>query len=206
MAACTLVELGCGNGRDALWLAGRLALVVAVDQAHSSVSRLTAAVAEHPELAPHVRFVQADFTALPRRDEAPLSVASGSGVQCVYARFTLHAVDAPSASRALRWAWRELAPGGLLALEARSVLGAMYGQGDAVPGERDAFVLGHYRRFLRRDEMCAELRQLGFELEHVDERAGLAPYGTDDPVLLRILARKPLAVAATATAAAAATL
>jgi hypothetical protein len=173
--------------------------VVALDLSHASIARLQAAIdqshshsdsgASSAGLAEHVTFVEADFSNLPVNvTEPPLSIPS---VSVVYSRFTLHAIDAQAQSRALRWSWNALSKGGLLAIEVRSVLGSLYGKGSPVEGERDAFVHGHYRRFLRHDEPIAELRDLGFEIAYDDERSGVAVFGDDDPVVLRVIARKP---------------
>ena len=73
-------------------------------------------------------------------------------------------------------------------IEARSVKGDLYGRGE--PAGRDAFVHdGHYRRFIRLDELAAELEAAGFEIEEAIEKRGLAVFGTDDPVVVRVLAR-----------------
>jgi len=200
LSTCSLVELGCGNGRDALWFAARgVQRVVALDLSHASIARLQAAIdqshshsdsgASNAGLADHVTFVEADFSNLPTNvQEPPLSIPS---VTMVYSRFTLHAIDAQAQARALRWSWNALSKGGLLAIEVRSVLGSLYGKGTPVEGERDAFVHGHYRRFLRHDEILAELREIGFDVAYEDERSGVAVFGDDDPVVLRIIARKP---------------
>jgi len=200
LSSCSLVELSCANGRDALWFAARgVQRVVALDLSHSSIARLQAAIDQshsHSDsgmssngLADHVTFVEADFSNLPTNvQEAPLAIPT---VNVVYSRFTLHAIDAQAQARALRWAWSALPKGGLLAIEVRSVLGSLYGKGTPVKGERDAFVHGHYRRFLRHDELTAELRGLGFEIAYDDERSGVAVFGDDDPVVLRVIARKP---------------
>lgn len=190
------MELGCGNGRDALWFAQRgVQHVVAVDLSHSSIARLQAAVAQGAStdaptsLAHHLKFVEADFSSLPTPPSAePLCCTEG--VHVVYSRFTLHAIDAAAQARALQWAYAALADGGLLAIEARSVLGSLYGKGTPVEGERDAFVFGHYRRFLRREELLRDLTALGFTIEHEEERDGVAVFGDDDPVVVRVIARK----------------
>jgi hypothetical protein len=105
----------------------------------------------------------------------------------VYMRFVLHAVPAEVASRALSWASRNLRAGGRIFIEARSVLGSLYGVG--TPAGRDAFFQdGHFRRFIRADELVRELRELGFKIDDVCEEAHLAVHGDDDPVVVRVMA------------------
>jgi bifunctional enzyme CysN/CysC len=62
--------------------------------------------------------------------------------------------------------------------------------GTAVGDEKDAYINTHFRRFLRKDELLKELEGLGFIIEFVDERDGVAALGDDNPVVLRVHARK----------------
>ena len=52
-------------------------------------------------------------------------------------------------------------------------------------GDPDAWIHSHYRRFERKDRLCAFLTQLGFELLEVAEKNGIAVYQDDDPVVVR---------------------
>ena len=109
-------------------------------------------------------------------------------LDAVYSRFSLHAVDEEGAGRAIRWAYKNLSHGGLFLLEVRSVKDDLYGQGEEVG--KDAFVCGHYRRFIRNEELVAELKSNGFEIEENIESKGLAIHGNTNPVIIRIVARK----------------
>ena len=86
----------------------------------------------------------------------------------------MHAIQAEGASRTLKWAFQNLKSGksnftnyhsnfllgGFLYIEVRSVLDPMCGKGTKVEGERDAWINTHYRRFIRKDELVAELEGL----------------------------------------------
>lgn len=66
----------------------------------------------------------------------------------------------------------------------------LFGKGRQV--ERNAFFYdNHYRRFIAMDELTASLEQNGFRVEYAQERTGFAPYGNDDPPVIRIVAVKP---------------
>ena len=69
----------------------------------------------------------------------------------------------------------------------RSVSGSLYGYGQ--PAGRDAFIHdGHYRRFIRRDELHDEIVEIGFRVDELIETDGLAVHGGDDPVVIRAFA------------------
>ena len=110
-----VIELGCGNGRDAHYLAGRGIEVTAVDQAVTNLD----------EALLNPRFVGADFTML---DEAPQQFDG------VYSRFTLHSITSEEQARVLGWTERALKIGGYLCIEVRGYLNGIYGLGDPVPG------------------------------------------------------------------------
>ncbi len=177
--AASLFELGCGNGRDVHYFAGLGHRVIACDRSSVAIEELAGGVSgcgyrHQPEL------VVGEMGSLPAR-EAPLDA--------VYSRFTLHAVDVGEASRALRWAYDNLAVGGQFLAEARSVKGSLYGKGVEVA--RDTFLYNdHTRRFLRLDELLAELGGLGFTIVDHSETDGVAVHKDDDPVVIRVVARK----------------
>jgi SAM-dependent methyltransferase len=175
-----LVELGCGNGRDAVFFAEKGLRVVACDQSEVAIDSLDARP-QNAQYAHRPTFLATDFTRLDDGRFGPVDV--------VYSRFTLHAVTQPEASSALAWSARNLGPGGLLLVEVRSVKGSLYGLGEA--RERDAFVYnGHYRRFVRLDELTGEVTALGLAVEESIESDGLAVHKSDDPVVIRLVASR----------------
>lgn len=174
-----LFDLGCGNGRDALFFANRGVKVTACDRSQVAVDTLRA----RPDLERfehEPQFVVADFLELHHAYRGPAP-------DFVYSRFTLHAVPANVQAAALGWTRRALAPGGKLLIEVRSVKGSLYGKGKEV--DRDAFLYdGHYRRFVRMDELTSELTALGFGIDSAIEASGVAVYRDDDPVVIRLVA------------------
>lgn len=96
------LDLGCGEGGDAIWLAEHGWTVVAVDVAHTALARGRAAAAEHG-VAGHVEFVQHELTS---------SFPEGS-FDLVSACF-LHSTMDMDRPAILRRAAAAVAPGGAL--------------------------------------------------------------------------------------------
>jgi len=172
-----LLEFGCGNGRDATYFHETLHVEV-----HGTDISQTA-VEQCRNACPGATFAVQSFTDLPTPyDDTQFDV--------IYSRFTLHSVGEAEASRALRWAYDNLCPGGLLLIEVRSTRDPMCGVGQAVPGERNAFINHHYRRFVVCEELISEVHALGFKVEFQQEADNLSPHGADNPVLIRLHLRR----------------
>ncbi|OGQ05119.1 MAG: hypothetical protein A2W61_06275 [Deltaproteobacteria bacterium RIFCSPLOWO2_01_44_7] len=178
-----LLELGCGNGRDAWFFIRNKVSVWACDICPVAIERVQRKA--RAEQYPTERFFEADFTEFEK---------GGLNSHCfaIYSRFTLHAIDEEGARRLLKWASQILPHGGLLCIEVRSVKDPLFHSGRGIPVGKDAFIYeeGHYRRFVRKEELNQELVSLGFDLEAMVESDNLAVLGSDNPVVIRVLARK----------------
>ncbi len=169
----TLVDLGCGNGRDAVFFAGLGLRVLAMDLSETAIAALQARGVEN------ARFLCGDFVSSPEHTPGRYDYA--------YSRFSLHAVNRNQERLLLQTLHRALKPGGKLFIEVRSVHDPLYGRGK--PLERNAFFYdNHYRRFVELDELTAALEEFGYRVEYAVESTGFAPYGNDDPPVIRVVA------------------
>lgn len=175
-SATRLLEVGCGNGRDAAHFArSGVATVVAIDVAEAAIEGCRR---RYP--LDGLSFHAGDIASLP---------ADAARFDVVYSRFCLHAMTPPEEDRFLEETAARLAPGGRLLVEARSINDPLARKGEVIsPTER---IHGHYRRFIVPEELAAKLVEAGFEVDELDEAAGVAPLGDDDPVVLRVAARVP---------------
>ncbi|MDW3210008.1 MAG: class I SAM-dependent methyltransferase [Reichenbachiella sp.] len=168
----SLVELGCGNGRDSIYFIKNKLEVFGTDQCQTTIGRLKDLKLEGG------KFEVKDFTTLGELGK----------FDNIYSRFTLHSVSEKQASQTLTWAFDSLNVGGKLCIEVRSIHDELYGEGTEV--ERDAFVTDHYRRFVRIDELTKELETLGFKIEYSEESKGFAVYKNEDPAVIRVVATR----------------
>lgn len=170
-----LVELGCGNGRDALFFAAQGLEVLALDMSPVAIEGLQRL---H---VPHAEFQCGDFV--------NSDIHQPSSHDYVYSRFTLHAINFNQEQVLLQRVFSGLKPGGKLFIEVRSNHDPLYGKGRQV--ERNAYFYdNHYRRFLVLEELVGSLEKYGFQVEYAQEGQGFAPYGNDDPPVIRVVAAK----------------
>jgi len=169
----TMIELGCGNGRDTAFFAkNSIKHITGVDQCPNVIGQLRSLE------IPNASFVQYDFT----------SLSNESNYDHIYSRFTLHSIDRDEASKTMQWAYEALVVGGQFYIEVRSVNDEFCGLGESL-GD-DAWFSDHYRRFIRIEEMSEELESYGFRLIYKIESKGFAPYKEEDPLIIRIVAEK----------------
>jgi bifunctional enzyme CysN/CysC len=170
-----LLEIGCGNGRDALFFAGLGHEVVAIDPSRAAIE--SCRELESPEL----RFLVGRFP--------DVDADVPGDFDAVYSRFSLHAMTQAEQDDALAGACARLRPGGRLFVECRSINDPLARKGEVIsPTER---IHGHYRRFLILERLLEQLEGLGLRVDDAVERNGLARYKDDDPVVIRVTASLP---------------
>lgn len=173
----SILELGCGNGRDTIFFADKGYKVTAIDASDVAIDSLV-----RKYNAKNIWFICDDFTRS--------AVVKASQYKYVYSRFTLHAINAVQENEMLHNVFQALKPHGKFFVEARSINDELYGKGRAI--EKNAFIYhGHYRRFIDLDDLCRKLRDSGFGIEMAEESNGFAPYGESDPKIIRVIAVKP---------------
>ncbi len=173
----SLLDVGCGNGRDSRYFSAGGFKVTGIDQAVSAVEN-NKNVSRNDET-----YIAGDFTS----EEFLKTLGL---FDLIYSRFTLHSVSKTNASAFLSHSFNMLNKGGILAIEVRSVNSDMYGKGERDKEDPDAWIFGHYRRFVRKEELSNELEKIGYKIIYNQEQSGWSKYKDDDPVLIRIIAQK----------------
>jgi hypothetical protein len=78
--------------------------------------------------------------------------------------------------------------GGRLFIECRSINDPLARKGEVIsPTER---IYGHYRRFIVLEDLKARVEAAGFLICEATESDGLAVYGDDNPVVIRLMAQR----------------
>ncbi|WP_299546292.1 adenylyl-sulfate kinase [uncultured Helicobacter sp.] len=174
----SLIELGCGNGRDSLYFAKNNLKVLGVDQCDNVIAFLQ-------QYKNHsLKFQCADFTKLDL-----CSSAGGGAYDIVYSRFTLHSITQNQQNRVFEWVRNHLQDDGLFAMEVRGHKNSLYRMGIPVIDEKDAFIFeNHYRRFLKFDMLLEELKD--FNIIYAKEDKGFAPFRDEDDYFIRVIAQK----------------
>ncbi len=187
----TLLELGCGNGRDSVYFARNAINITAIDQVQSEIDYLNAHFGSK-----NCVFLCGDFSSLS-------SIASleslKSTYDCIYSRFSLHSITHAQQKRLFAELPQYLKVGGILAIETRGKRNSLYQKGQATQDEKDAFIYEeHYRRFVSLGDLCAEIEEIlkdskSFKILYAKESQGFAPFTQgkkkEDDYFIRVIAR-----------------
>ncbi|MDG1435955.1 MAG: class I SAM-dependent methyltransferase [Saprospiraceae bacterium] len=169
-----LIEFGCGNGRDSKHFAKQGINVLALDQCKKEIAFLS----DKFKSTKNLIFLAEDMTNLPDLENSDF----------LYSRFTIHAIDRKGEEKLVKWAASNLKANGLFFVEVRSVKDELYGIGEAL-GD-NAYFTDHYRRFIILEELHQQFTSNGLDIIYSIESKGLAPYKTQDPVVIRLIAQK----------------
>ena len=161
----TLLELGCGNGRDAIFFAEKGKKVSALDLSAQTIQNLSSLNVKNSE------FFNQDFSQL----------SNFKNFDYVYSRFTLHSIDDETEKMVFQQLPKVLKTGGLFLLEARSLKDEELTK---------TFGTDHFRRYLDYEETVNKIERLNFRVIEKIESQGLSPYQDEDPFLIRIIAEK----------------
>ena len=160
----SLIDLGCGNGRDSIYFFKKGLNVLGVDQCGEEINYLNKEYSSKG-----LFFMIGDFTELPRGE-----------FDYIYSRFSLHSITKKGEDKVFSWVKKSLKKNGLFLFEVRSIKDKLYKKG----------VSDHYRRFLNFGELKSKLRNLEFKIIDSIEARGLAVYKNENPKIIRIVAEK----------------
>lgn len=173
-----IVELGSGNGRDAIYFANHQHSVIAIDQSITALNIAKESLKDRFEdyLEPKdLDFVNEDYSKY-------------DSIDVIYSRFTIHAITKNDEEFLLPNIYKGLNPGGLFCIEVRTTKDPLYGVGEDC-GE-NTFITDHKRRFIDSQVFVKQCLKLGFKILYFTEENNLSIHGDDNPVLMRLILEK----------------
>lgn len=173
-SAGRLVDIGSGNGRDALWFARSGREVLGLDYAASAVAQAKSAASSEGLPATFETF---DLYDLGQVLTMGARLAADGGPGTLYGRFLLHALEDDGRGHLWRLAETALSAGGHMYLEFRTGKDA---EAKHVFGE-------HFRRFLDPDLVADEVEAAGGSVEYREDGHGMAPFRGEDPHICRLV-------------------
>lgn len=180
----TVIELGCGNGRDGTAFGQFAQKYIGIDACPIAVNAFAESITKLPtDFSEKLTVMQGDFTNINFND-----LASGITRLVIYSRFSLHSIGYEDAERLFKkLACMKNMPW-IFLLEARTIYDTLYGQGENV-GLHE-FKTDHYRRFIDPDIFLRTLAS-NFSISYFEVDSGFAPFGDQDPLIMRAVFQSP---------------
>ncbi len=171
----TLIEFGCGNGRDSEFFGSFGIDVLAMDASAAAIE-----ACQQDGACPHIEYRQVNVSDAQPHVAEFLKARNRQLPVAVYARFFLHAITPEEQSEFFGMLSAVLPRDSIVLFEYRTV-------GD----ESDRKEFGsHYRRFLAHSDLLDSLASYGFAIDYEIENRGLAKYRNEDAMVGRCIARK----------------
>lgn len=172
----TMIELGCGNGRDAIFFAKNKINVIAIDQSQDVINNLKNKISYK-----NIEFISDDFI--------KTKILQEGEYDYVYSRFTIHSISEEQEDILLDKVYNILKEKGMFFIEVRSVKDDIYGLGKKV-GKNTYMYNKHTRRFIVLEELIKKLKSVGFEIIIANESKNYAVYKNENPIVIRIIVKK----------------
>lgn len=172
-----IIDLGCGNGRDGMFLAGLGHRLVGLDASPSAIASCMVRLGRtDPACQARTRFE----AGLADQDCLDQIAAEFAGPVLIYSRFFFHAIDDETEQRVLARIGAILRKqGGALAVEYRTI--------EDQEGVRETGA--HYRRYVDPAKFAQRLEGNGLSLVWDAQGRGMAKYRNDDAYVARMVAR-----------------
>lgn len=175
----SVVEFGCGNGRDAIYYCQSGRQVLGFDLCREAIDKCNE-LARLRSVSQMGQFEVADI--INEEELLPLvrRHSSGHSPTIFYARFFLHSIDEAREDSLFRVVSSSLAPRDVFCVEFRTTSDA---QNLKLYGE-------HYRRFLEVDGTVQKCKAHGMAVGYAIEGTDLAVHGNENPHVARIIGER----------------
>ncbi len=173
----TIIDCGCGDGRDALFFAKYGRSVVGVDRSIEAV-QLCKRKADAEGLN-DATFMAVDFGDKNSIEQLNSNLHIKTERALIYARFFIHAIDETAEANFLKFC----------ADLCKVTQGKIFFEFRTAEDEKIEKTFGqHYRRFIDLDTITSRLKAYGFEIEYNVRGRGFAKYKTEDAMVARVIA------------------
>jgi len=174
-----IIELGSGNGRDAIFFAHHNYNVIALDQ--SKIAMDVAKKKIDPKVAKYFHPKALDFVLEDYSKYKPIDM--------FYSRFSIHSITKSDELILLPNIYKNLNNNGLFCIEVRTTKDPLFGIGESC-GENTFINNNHRRRFIDTKEFRSQVSEIGFKERYFIEENNLSVVNNDNPTLMRIILQK----------------
>ena len=177
----TIIEFGCGNGRDSLYFASQGYKVSAMDLSEEAIAACSKSASN--QKFSHSKFQvgsldkEEDITSI---FETARNLAGDEEEIVGYSRFVMHSINDEQEFAFMRHLGNSMLSGEKIYFEFRSFEDA----------KLQKTYDNHYRRFVKTEKFIEAMISLEFNLDYQITGQGMAKYKTEDPFVSRLIFTK----------------
>ena len=172
----TIIDLGCGNGRDSIFFQNCGFSVYGVDQCEKIIGALNNRTNSN-------NYFSIGISELGNTLNENLI----KSINVVYARFFVHAISKEEESDLMQFL-SKLKKHTLFFAESRSIDDKNFAKGKKI--SQFTYSTDHARRFTNKNDLENKLRNINYKIIESNEDTGLAIYNDENPLIIRIIASK----------------
>ena len=168
-----ILDIGCGNGRDAIFFFEKGLKVTGIDKSSTAIKIIKERFPNNKNLLCY------------KKDIARYNFKKIGKFDFIYLRFLLHAINLNTQKNLFKHIGNIRKKNTLIMFEFRTDKDSLRNKGKKL-SNNETFT-DHYRRFISVEEILEYFQRLSFKIIYILEKKGLSKYKNDNPVLCRLI-------------------
>lgn len=172
----TIIDIGCGNGRDLFYFKKNKFDIIGIDLSKDAVSLIKKKLINKKDKKKiyHADFVNFDYSKIIKNKFS------------IYSRFTWHSINEKSENTLLKKLIKN-SNFEYIFIETRSDKDGLCGIGKEI--SKNEFITDHYRRFINKNSLVKKIKK-NFEIIYLKESTGFSIFKKENPCLIRLIAKR----------------
>lgn len=170
----TIIDVGCGNGRDLFYFKKNKYDTMGIDLSKNAVSLIKKRLKNTKDKK---KIIHSDFSRFDYKNNIKTKFS-------IYSRFTWHTINEKSEGLLLKKI-SKIINLEYIFIETRSDKDELCGVGKKI--SKNEFITDHYRRFINKNNLVKKIRK-NFKIIYLKEAKGFSKYKKEDPCLIRLIA------------------
>ena len=168
-----ILEIGCGNGRDAFYFSKYATKIVSIDNSQQAIIK-----------SKNNERMQKNIIFLKKNILSRFNVVV-KNFDLIYARFFLHTINSIEEDIFLNLLKKISNKKTIVALEFRTTKDKLFKKGKKI--SKNESITDHYRRFVEVSNFKNKLKKLNFKIIYFKQSVNLSNFKNDNPNLCRIV-------------------
>ncbi len=168
-----ILEIGCGNGRDAFYFSKYATKIVSIDNSQQAIIK-----------SKNNERMQKNIIFLKKNILSRFNVVV-KNFDLIYARFFLHTINSIEEDIFLNLLKKISNKKTIVALEFRTTKDKLFKKGKKI--SKNESITDHYRRFVEVSNFKNKLKKLNFKIIYFKQSVNLSNFKNDNPHLCRIV-------------------